>query len=484
MATRFEPEVFVPPLPGRPAKRARGRDRDEALYFDRMPRRLPAGLSRDGEPVFLDVDFLDGTARRARQHLGHQRRGHEDHLRAVPALRPVPLRGARRVRHEHEGDRLQRQGRGPALARPAQRAARRARRAPSTSGSGCRPGRSRRSGCGRRRGPARGRVGPAPGGAAIPQVEGRTEGVTAYYWTIREFVRERYLRFLFAEGGRRALADRRPGRAGRVAPRPLVPGRPRGAGDGPSSTGARIGVVRGPVRRDRAQARRRRRRLARPAVRGHGRRVPAPARSGPPPGRPPDLGRRAAEDPARAPDRLGGEPGHGHRHPQPPRPGQAVRDRGDDQAPVRAQGADGPARAAPFPRPRRAQPLRPARGLEPDQGGPARRRRARPQPRDHPDRRRADRIARSSAGSSPTRRSGSSAGSTWPRRSAREYGFLPARHPGPGRILKPGSVIVQQPSHPDRRSRSASRSRAGRPGPRRPRRRVATRSPRSRPTSG
>ncbi len=26
-----------------------------------MTRRLPAGLSRDGEPVYLDVDFLDGT---------------------------------------------------------------------------------------------------------------------------------------------------------------------------------------------------------------------------------------------------------------------------------------------------------------------------------------------------------------------------------------------------------------------------------------
>ncbi|MGZ8527724.1 MAG: ATP-binding protein, partial [Candidatus Limnocylindrales bacterium] len=61
VATRFEPEVFVPPLPGRPAKRARGKDRDEALYLDKMTRRLPAGLSRDGEPVYFDVDFFDGT---------------------------------------------------------------------------------------------------------------------------------------------------------------------------------------------------------------------------------------------------------------------------------------------------------------------------------------------------------------------------------------------------------------------------------------
>src|SRR5205823_13480163 len=53
VATRFEPEIFVPPLPGLVAYRARGKDRDEALYFDQMQRRIPAGLSRDGAPVFL-----------------------------------------------------------------------------------------------------------------------------------------------------------------------------------------------------------------------------------------------------------------------------------------------------------------------------------------------------------------------------------------------------------------------------------------------
>src|SRR5437867_2462486 len=61
VATRFEPEVFVPPMPGLQAFRARGKDRDEALFFDQMERRVPAGLSRDGEAVFLDLDFLDGT---------------------------------------------------------------------------------------------------------------------------------------------------------------------------------------------------------------------------------------------------------------------------------------------------------------------------------------------------------------------------------------------------------------------------------------
>ncbi|HKW78514.1 MAG TPA: ATP-binding protein, partial [Candidatus Limnocylindria bacterium] len=58
VATRFEPEIFVPPLPGLVARRARGADRDLAMYFDQMARRVPAGLSRDGEPVYLDLDFL------------------------------------------------------------------------------------------------------------------------------------------------------------------------------------------------------------------------------------------------------------------------------------------------------------------------------------------------------------------------------------------------------------------------------------------
>jgi DNA helicase HerA-like ATPase len=63
VATRFEPEVFVPPLPGQEVRRARGRDREQALFFDGMEasKRLAAGLSRDEEPVFLNLEFLDGT---------------------------------------------------------------------------------------------------------------------------------------------------------------------------------------------------------------------------------------------------------------------------------------------------------------------------------------------------------------------------------------------------------------------------------------
>ena len=61
MATRFDPEVFVPPLPGQPVYKAVGTDRDMALFFDGMAKRLPAGLTRDDEPLYANLEFLDGT---------------------------------------------------------------------------------------------------------------------------------------------------------------------------------------------------------------------------------------------------------------------------------------------------------------------------------------------------------------------------------------------------------------------------------------
>jgi len=59
--TRVVPETFVPPLPGTAVRRAVEAERDEALDFDTVERRLPAGLSRDNDPIYLDLDFIDGT---------------------------------------------------------------------------------------------------------------------------------------------------------------------------------------------------------------------------------------------------------------------------------------------------------------------------------------------------------------------------------------------------------------------------------------
>jgi DNA helicase HerA-like ATPase len=191
VATRFEPEVFVPPMPGLPAHRARGKDRDEALYFDQMERRVPAGLTRDGEPVFLDLDFLDGT------------RGAHVNISGISgvatkttyalfllyALFHCDVLGrfaanTKAIVFNVKGEDLMWLDTPNARLRDADRE--------DYERLGLPTG-------------AFGSVGlwapvrPGSGGQAIPQVEGRSQGVTAYYWTVREFVREKFLRFLFAE---------------------------------------------------------------------------------------------------------------------------------------------------------------------------------------------------------------------------------------------------------------------------------------------
>jgi DNA helicase HerA-like ATPase len=191
VATRFEPEVYVPPMPGLVAYRARGKDRDEALYFDQMERKVPAGLSRDGEPVFLDLDFLDGS------------RGAHVNISGVSgvatkttyalfllyALFHSPILGRYRANTKAivfnvKGEDLM------WLDRPNARLSQSDRT--EYERLGLPAGAFDSVGLWA---PPR----PSGSGVAVPFVESRSEGVTAYYWTVREFVREKYLRFLFAE---------------------------------------------------------------------------------------------------------------------------------------------------------------------------------------------------------------------------------------------------------------------------------------------
>ena len=59
-ATRFEPEVFVPPRPGQEVRIAEDEERDRALFFDRMERKVPVGLARNGEPLWVNLEFING----------------------------------------------------------------------------------------------------------------------------------------------------------------------------------------------------------------------------------------------------------------------------------------------------------------------------------------------------------------------------------------------------------------------------------------
>jgi DNA helicase HerA-like ATPase len=58
---RVVPEIWVAPDPGEVAARVSGQARDEALYADEMARRLPVGFTKDGQPLWVDLDFFDGT---------------------------------------------------------------------------------------------------------------------------------------------------------------------------------------------------------------------------------------------------------------------------------------------------------------------------------------------------------------------------------------------------------------------------------------
>ena len=61
-ATRFEPEVFVPPLPGAAVPQARRRRAPHGPVLRPDGSALPAGLSRDDEALYLNLEFLDGTS--------------------------------------------------------------------------------------------------------------------------------------------------------------------------------------------------------------------------------------------------------------------------------------------------------------------------------------------------------------------------------------------------------------------------------------
>ncbi|MEM1368932.1 MAG: ATP-binding protein [Cyanobacteria bacterium P01_H01_bin.15] len=58
--TRIEPEEYFAPQPGESVEIAQGESLREALYFDTMEQRIPAGLMRNGSPVYLNYEFING----------------------------------------------------------------------------------------------------------------------------------------------------------------------------------------------------------------------------------------------------------------------------------------------------------------------------------------------------------------------------------------------------------------------------------------
>ncbi len=190
MTTRVEPEVFVPPLPGTAVRKATGDERGRALYFDDMGNKVPAGLSRDDEPFFLDAEFLDGT-RGAHVNISGvsgvatkttyatfllYSLFHSGVLGAAQANTKALIfnvKGEDLLFLDHHNAQLDdtQRARYASLGLPA---------GPFSSVGIVAP--------------------PRPGDAsATPQVGARASGVKPFFWTIEEFCTQRLLPFLFAD---------------------------------------------------------------------------------------------------------------------------------------------------------------------------------------------------------------------------------------------------------------------------------------------
>jgi uncharacterized protein len=59
--TRVDPEIYVPPDPGSAVRLVRGAELQRALFIDRMEKKVAIGFTRTGEPLFANLEFLDGT---------------------------------------------------------------------------------------------------------------------------------------------------------------------------------------------------------------------------------------------------------------------------------------------------------------------------------------------------------------------------------------------------------------------------------------
>ena len=190
--TRVDPELWVSPDPGGKVERAKGVERDKALYVDEMGRPLPIGLGRDKEPVFVDLDFFDGRKGGHMSISGISGVATKTSfalffLRLLAARPDVLGEGAANLRilvFNVKGEDLLWLDKNNRYFDEAAAASWRklgVEPAPFSSVSFWAPPR------------------PQSGDVVIPDTGGRQEGVAAFTWTPREFIEDGLLRFLFTD---------------------------------------------------------------------------------------------------------------------------------------------------------------------------------------------------------------------------------------------------------------------------------------------
>jgi DNA helicase HerA-like ATPase len=191
--TRVEPEFYVPPRPGSAVRRATGTERAEALYFDQMDRQIPVGSGRDGEIVFVDLDFIDGS-RGAHVSISGISGVATKTSFALFLLHSIFTGGV--LRNAHNAKALVFSVKGEDLLfldRPNLRLA-------SDQGPALRDAYARLGLKATPFGSVTFFAPPVPqDNNARPNVEGRTHGVHAFWWTLVEFCSEQLLPYVFAD---------------------------------------------------------------------------------------------------------------------------------------------------------------------------------------------------------------------------------------------------------------------------------------------
>ena len=124
--TRVEPECYVPPRPGALGlPRHRRRAGEGAVLRPDGAQGRRSGSAATATPIYVNLEFLDGTRGGARVDQRDLRGRDQDQLRAVPAALALHRRRARQPRGQRQGAGVLGQGRGPAVPRPRQPQARR-----------------------------------------------------------------------------------------------------------------------------------------------------------------------------------------------------------------------------------------------------------------------------------------------------------------------------------------------------------------------
>ena len=188
---RVSPEVWVAPDPGEAVYRVSGEARDEALYADEMERKLPVGFARDGLEVWVDLDFFDGRKGGHMSISGVSGVATKTSfalafVRSLTAHPETVGTGASNMRvlvfNVKQEDLLWLDKPNSQLNEEAAEQWRRLGIEPEPF-------------------PSVSFWAPPRGEELVPDTDSRTDGVSAFTWTPKEFVERGLLRFLFTETG-------------------------------------------------------------------------------------------------------------------------------------------------------------------------------------------------------------------------------------------------------------------------------------------